>query len=47
MAELEHFNDFRDGSGGHLGKWRHTSGFAYFVFSIFHLVCVTNFMEIG
>jgi hypothetical protein len=27
MAELEHFNDFKDGGGDHLGKWRHTSGF--------------------
>jgi hypothetical protein len=34
MAELEHFNDFRAGGGGHLGKWRHTSGLAFFGLSI-------------
>jgi hypothetical protein len=47
MAELQHFNDFQDGGVGHLGKWRHTSGFAFFGLSMFLLVCVPNFIKIG
>jgi hypothetical protein len=47
MAELDRFKDFQDIGGGHLGKWRRTSGFAFFGFSVFHLVCVPNFIKIG
>ena len=46
MAELDRFNDFQDGGVGHLGKWRHTSGFTFFRLSMFHLVCVQNFIRI-
>jgi hypothetical protein len=47
MAELQHFNDLQDGSVGHLGKWRLTSGFAFFGLSMFFLVGVPNFIKIG
>jgi hypothetical protein len=32
--------------GGHLGKWQHTSGFAFLEFGMFILVCVPNFIKI-
>jgi hypothetical protein len=47
MAEIERFNDFRYSGGGRLGKWRHTSGFAFFGLGMFQLVCVPNFIKIG
>jgi hypothetical protein len=47
MAELDRFNGFQECGGGHLGKWRRTSGFAIFGFSMFQLVCVPNFIQIG
>jgi hypothetical protein len=47
MAELRHFIDFRDGGGGHLGKWRHTFGSVFFELGMFISVCVSNFIEIG
>jgi hypothetical protein len=47
MADLQHLIDFEDNGGGHLEKWRHTSGFTFFEFGMFILVCVPNFIEIG
>jgi hypothetical protein len=29
MAEWQHFIDFQDGGGSHLGKWRYTSAFPF------------------
>jgi hypothetical protein len=47
MAEKKHFNDFKDGGGGHLVKWWHTSAVAFFGLSRFDLVCVPNFIKFG
>ena len=47
MAEWQHLFDFQDGGVGHLGKWRHTTAFAFNRITMFYLVCVSNFIEIG
>ncbi len=45
MAEIQPLRLFQHGGGGHLGKWRRTVGGAFFVLSMWLLVCVPSFIK--
>jgi hypothetical protein len=39
MAKHEKSNVSQNGGDGHLGKWRHTSGFVFYELSVLLSVC--------